>query len=214
MEALVATICIAALALLSGFSLVDLGVQGFALDQFSFPIVGTLVIAVSACALFVLMAYNTVAYARNGDLRQKAWKQLTQKSGNDALPDDFRVHLLVPRSKKERQLFFFVSLTAGICEEFLLRGVLFATVMSLFPALPLYAMLVICALLFGVAHAYQGVKGIAQTSAVGLFLGLLYLATGSLIPGMILHFVMDLSSCFIAPDAPVNQQMPSARGVQ
>jgi membrane protease YdiL (CAAX protease family) len=200
-ESWAAALCIGTLALFSGFNCASLGIQGLALDRFQVPIVATAVLALVGVGIFVLMVYQSVAYALNADKRQQAWRQLTQHSGSIGVPDDFQVELLVPRSKKERRLFALVALTAGICEEFLMRGILFAVVMNLFPGLSAYAVPVICALLFGVAHAYQGIKGIVQTSVVGLFLGLLYLATGSLIPGMILHFAIDLSSCFIAPDS-------------
>jgi hypothetical protein len=42
-------------------------------------------------------------------------------------------------------------------------------------------------------HAYQGLRGVVRTCLLGLLLGGIFLATGSLIPGQALHTGIDLS---------------------
>lgn len=39
--------------------------------------------------------------------------------------------------------------------------------------------------------------GVIKTGAVGMILVLLYLVTDSLVPGIILHFLIDYSSAFL-----------------
>ncbi len=53
-------------------------------------------------------------------------------------------------------------------------------------------------IIFGVAHAGQGWKGILATFAVGLFLGALCIATGSLVMPIIMHTCIDLRALVFA----------------
>jgi membrane protease YdiL (CAAX protease family) len=72
----------------------------------------------------------------------------------------------------------------------------------------LYLLPLIPGAVFGIAHIDQGATGILKTGAIGILLGYIYVATGSLIPVMALHFIIDLSSCHIAPDrdaSPANE---------
>ena len=48
--------------------------------------------------------------------------------------------------------------------------------------------------LFGMGHAYQGVVGVAKTAGVGLVLAAITLLSGSLVPAILLHAVLDLTS--------------------
>ena len=54
------------------------------------------------------------------------------------------------------------------------------------------------ALLFGMAHAYQGTRGVGQTALVGLAMAILYLISGSLWVPMALHAFIDLNSGMLA----------------
>jgi hypothetical protein len=142
--------------------------------------------------------------------RRKAWEQMTGSADANAKLKDSTLDLLLPRDAKQRRRFFFVALTAGVCEEFIFRGVAFALCHYLFPDMNLYLLPLIPGAIFGMAHMYQGAKGVLKTGAVGILLGYLYLATGSLIPAMILHFILDLSSCYIAPDQDAPDATPEA----
>jgi len=48
--------------------------------------------------------------------------------------------------------------------------------------------------MFGLGHAYQGPTGIVKTGVVGLVLGCIVLASGWLIPAMIIHAMIDSAS--------------------
>jgi len=98
---------------------------------------------------------------------------------------------LAPQTPREDRLFGMVSITAGVCEEILYRGLLLATLASLVGTWPAVA---ISSLIFGMGHAYQGIAGIAKTGTIGLVLALLTVFSGSLFIAIVLHAVVDLTS--------------------
>jgi membrane protease YdiL (CAAX protease family) len=107
------------------------------------------------------------------------------------LPDHLaKVIRIMPASRLERAGFAAVALTAGICEEILYRGYLVYAFDRVLPSS--WWSMALAAALFGVAHAYQGKQGIVATGLLGGFLGALYVASGSLWPGIFLHAVVDL----------------------
>jgi uncharacterized protein len=102
------------------------------------------------------------------------------------------VRRLLPKTPTERNVWVLVSITAGVCEEFLYRGWL----LSLFSAAlgSVWLGLLISSILFGFAHAYQGRKAILSTGILGAIFGIVFIVSGSLIPGQLLHTVMDLNN--------------------
>jgi membrane protease YdiL (CAAX protease family) len=98
---------------------------------------------------------------------------------------------LAPQTRTESRLFAMVSITAGVCEEILYRGLLLATLVSLVGTWPAIA---ITSLIFGLGHAYQGIFGIAKTGLIGLALAWLTVSSGSLFIAIVLHAVVDLTS--------------------
>lgn len=98
---------------------------------------------------------------------------------------------LLPRTAGERRLFTVVGLTAGICEEWLYRGFFLAVVAAVAGGLPGWV-LVVAAVAFGLAHAYQGRAGILLTGVLGGVMAALYLGTGSLLLPVLLHAAIDL----------------------
>jgi membrane protease YdiL (CAAX protease family) len=101
---------------------------------------------------------------------------------------------LVPRDAREARAFAALSVTAGLCEELLYRGFLLA---MLTPLVGGIAAVVLSSLAFGVGHAYQGARGVAKTTLVGLALAGLVLLTGSLWVPMLVHAVLDLNAGFL-----------------
>jgi len=102
-----------------------------------------------------------------------------------------RLELMLPHSRAELSLFFKLSITAGICEELLYRGYLIWYLSHWFSIYPAAA---IASLLFGIGHVYQGWRGVITTGVVGAFLSAVYLLSGSLYLGMIMHALMDAHS--------------------
>jgi membrane protease YdiL (CAAX protease family) len=104
--------------------------------------------------------------------------------------------LILPQTKKEESWFKLVSTNAGITEEFIFRGYL---IWYLLHFLPMAGAATVAVLLFGFAHAYQGLKqlpGIILVSAVATGL---YVYTESLLVPMLFHVFLDaLQGHFIA----------------
>jgi membrane protease YdiL (CAAX protease family) len=210
-ESWIATLVLGACALLAGFSLdADLGL-GLRFFQFHTAPVFTVVTLIAGGAFLLVMILQIVSLATNDAARVQAWRQISDGAGRNVALKDVAANLLIPRSEREKDLFTLVSLSAGICEEFTFRGVLFVIVATLLPGLSPYLIPLVAGALFGIAHSYQGLKGVAKTGLVGIGFCYLYLACGSLVPGIILHFVVDLANRFIFPDGfpPLLNEQPA-----
>ena len=96
---------------------------------------------------------------------------------------------ILPRTARDYRWFLALSITAGFCEELLYRGYLpwiFA------PWLGRVGALLFVAVLFGVGHLYQGRRGAIKATLVGVSFVIILLVTGSIIPGMIVHALVDM----------------------
>jgi len=96
---------------------------------------------------------------------------------------------IVPRTASDHRLFVALSITAGFCEELLYRGYLpwlFA------PWLGRVGALLVVAALFGAGHLYQGWRGALKATLTGVGFVAIVLATGSVIPAMIVHALIDI----------------------
>jgi hypothetical protein len=102
---------------------------------------------------------------------------------------------MLPQSTVEIVLWIFVSLTAGICEEFVFRGYLQIQISGLLKNAT--AGLVLQGMIFGAAHAYQGPKQMLIIAVLGCALGVLAKRQKSLRPGMLSHFLQDLAGGLI-----------------
>ena len=126
--------------------------------------------------------------------------QVTGVRGNEAGLSSLRQQMapvegLLPSTPGELRLFLAMALGAGVCEEIVSRGYLLAY----FDSLVGHAGAVLAStLLFGLDHAYQGAAGIMKTGVWGLVYTGAYVATGSLLAPMLLHFVVDAASGVLA----------------
>jgi hypothetical protein len=98
---------------------------------------------------------------------------------------------LLPHTEAERYLFWFVAITAGICEEILYRGFLFSFLRE---STGMIAAVVLSSIVFGFAHIYQGYRLVPRTAIVGLFLAVVVVLTKSLWPAILIHAAIDFSS--------------------
>jgi hypothetical protein len=96
------------------------------------------------------------------------------------------IRRMLPQNTVEIVLWIFVSITAGICEEFTFRGYLQMQLSGLLKNAT--AGLVLQGIFFGAAHAYQGPKQILIIALLGCMLGGLAQWRKSTRPGMISHF--------------------------
>ncbi len=100
--------------------------------------------------------------------------------------------IMMPRGALEMCLWVLLSISAGFCEEFIFRGYLQKQFFALTGnnAVAIAAQ----ALVFGVAHGYQGVKGMISITLYGALFGILAMMRKSLRPGMIQHSLQDASA--------------------
>jgi membrane protease YdiL (CAAX protease family) len=108
-----------------------------------------------------------------------------------------RLLRMLPRSRAERRGFVALAVTAGITEEVIWRGFGLGLLLALLPHAPVALPIALAALAFGWAHFYQGWSGVLATSLIGGLLAWLYWATGSLLPPMLLHVLIDLRAAFV-----------------
>ncbi|HYT09254.1 MAG TPA: CPBP family intramembrane glutamic endopeptidase [Mycobacteriales bacterium] len=110
------------------------------------------------------------------------------------------VSALLPRTAAERRAFAGLAVTAGICEEVLYRGVLLAIAVAVLPGLAPWRLVVLSALAFALAHAYQGVAGMLTALVLGGSLAVLYVGSGSLLLPVVYHVLVDLRVLVLAVD--------------
>jgi membrane protease YdiL (CAAX protease family) len=101
-----------------------------------------------------------------------------------------RIRRVVPLTTTDWFWYVPLALSAGVCEEFLYRGYAL-TVLATLTGSPAIGVVVSTAA-FGLAHAYQGPRGIAGTTIFGLFFALVFVTWGSLWPCIIGHALQDL----------------------
>jgi membrane protease YdiL (CAAX protease family) len=97
---------------------------------------------------------------------------------------------LLPHGSIELILWIVLSISAGICEEVVFRGYL-QRQFAAFTQKPWIGWL-LQAVLFGVAHGYQGINACVNITVIGALLGLLAMWRRSVRPGMICHASMDI----------------------
>jgi membrane protease YdiL (CAAX protease family) len=102
---------------------------------------------------------------------------------------------LMPQDLKETLPFVAVVCTVSVCEEFLYRGFAFGLFWRL-SGNSLFAAVVGSSALFAVGHLYQGWRGVASTFVVGLLFAGARAQSGSLVPSIMAHLVVDLMAGF------------------
>jgi len=105
------------------------------------------------------------------------------------IPESLR--FILPVSYKEKKLWKLLALTAGITEEIQYRGYLFFAIPLIFGRIPVWLLIVVSSVLFGMGHIYQGREAYKPVLA-GMYFGFLYIFLGSIIPIIVLHILQDL----------------------
>lgn len=102
------------------------------------------------------------------------------------------VSQLLPVTAHELRLFNGLSVTAGITEEVIYRGYL---IWAFAQWMPVWQAAAVSLGIFIVGHAYQGTLGsLVRVAVTGLVLTLVYLLSGSLLPAIFLHIIIDIAS--------------------
>jgi membrane protease YdiL (CAAX protease family) len=151
----------APVSMLSGFTAADLGLRVPPPGPFLVAAAGVTVAAIAI--LFIMSA----AGIRESPLTRR----------------------LIPVSRREKLAFTGLSVTAGICEEFVFRGFLLYILIALRG--PTFAVLLSSAA-FGWLHAYQHPGGAFRAALLGALLCVPPLVTGSILPAVVAHAAIDI----------------------
>ena len=179
-----ATLVLIILSMLSNISLYNIGFRGINLNAS----IWLIVIVLTLCGL---LSIGLICKTIVDLVRLKRSKEQKAENRNTVILS------LLPRSKKERIHYFFISLTAGICEEIIFRGLLFFLLQATFPNMAMPLVIAITSVVFGMGHIYQGfLGGAVRATITGIIFGSLFWVTGSLFPVMFLHFIFDISDVF------------------
>jgi len=96
---------------------------------------------------------------------------------------------MLPQNDRDYRSFIGVSITAGIVEEIIYRGFVFWYLAQI---MPMWAVIVVSSVAFGLAHSYQGAGGVMRVTLVGLAFGGLYVLSGSIWLPIIGHVLVDI----------------------
>ena len=171
--------------------------------QWPGPVTGLVVV------LLLVFVFMSTRALRGGALLEMATPARRPGEGRHAEPPGHATLAVLPRTAGERRLFSLVGITAGVCEEWLYRGFFLAVVAALSGGPPTWALVLVAAVAFGLAHAYQGRAGIVTTALLGGVMAALYLQTGSLLLPVLLHAAIDLRFLLVPGRA-----LPAGRGAR
>jgi membrane protease YdiL (CAAX protease family) len=105
--------------------------------------------------------------------------------------------LFLPSTPIERKWYAVTAVTAGICEELLYRGFLMHYLPATFPFLDWLLVAIISGMIYGLSHAYQGLKGILQTALTGFSFSIVFVLSGSLLPAMVFHILAEMRTLML-----------------
>lgn len=106
------------------------------------------------------------------------------------MPDSPLLIALLPETARERCLFVFLSIVAGLGEEVAFRGYVLSQFASL--GLSPWGAAIASAVPFGALHAYQGWWGVFRTGFLGFAFASSVVLSGSLWPAVIAHAGLDV----------------------
>ena len=106
-------------------------------------------------------------------------------------PPDHRavVEALRPHTRAELALWLVVSLSAGVCEEFVFRGYLLRQWSRWSGSVAVGV--VVSTLLFGCMHVYEGSGAVVQITGLGAWYAIVAVRRGNLRSVMVAHFLHD-----------------------
>jgi len=103
------------------------------------------------------------------------------------------VSALAPADMRELLVFFALSCSAGFCEELIFRGY-FQQQFARLASGRVWTGVAVSAVLFGLAHLYEGAAGVISIAIFGAMFSVLALKRRSLRPGMMAHAWHDALS--------------------
>ena len=131
--------------------------------------------------ILIYCAWQIVETVRSASARRSVRRQIEAIQTED----------MRPRTKAEAWRFQAVSVTAGVTEEIIFRGVLIAAFALI---MPLWMAAVLSLIAFTLPHAYQGPAGLMRVAPTGAVLTGVVLLGGSLWPAILAHAVIDMTA--------------------
>lgn len=143
----------------------------------------------SLIALFIIWYLFDIWW----ELRSEAKKAETRKKWQQNIP-------FLPENWQELRHFFFVAVTAGVCEEIIFRGfcIQYFLAWNQDNLLGTWLAILLPAFLFSIGHVYQGYLAVLKTLFMAIILGWVFILTQSLWIPIILHFLVDIISGYVA----------------
>jgi hypothetical protein len=117
---------------------------------------------------------------------------------------------ILPQSRVELVPYLGLAVTAGLCEEFLYRG--FAMAALTREGLPVWGVVLLSSVLFGLAHLYQGRGGLVSTLVIGTVFGTARIAYDGVVPVMLWHIAVDAVAGVAGPKYLVRTVLPTGKG--
>lgn len=142
---------------------------------------GTVAGQTLAVALFALIVVYSIGLLRK--------VQRSPETANLIIRATRDFSFAMPHTRRDLRWFYGLSATAGITEELLYRGFLLAYLSVFFPV---WLAVLLSAVIFGVAHAYQGPKGMVQVTFLGAAFAIMYVSSGSLLLPIVAHIAVDV----------------------
>ncbi|MFF5226875.1 CPBP family intramembrane glutamic endopeptidase [Dactylosporangium sp. NPDC000521] len=168
-----------------GVDLTDLGLR---------PIgAGDVVVAAVVSAWFALIV--VVNHARFARARRDGTRMIGRRNAEETLA---RVRFLRPGTAAERRLAGLLSVSVGVGEEVVYRGLFIAAGVGVL-GLDAWVAAGLSLLLFGAAHLYQGWRGALGATVLGVLFTLLYDLTGGLFAPIVVHAVFDAAALVAGP---------------
>ncbi|MGH8138496.1 MAG: CPBP family intramembrane glutamic endopeptidase [Steroidobacteraceae bacterium] len=134
----------------------------------------------------LLYARGASRVARSARAREKVRNQLSPLGTLGAM---------LPRTRSDFQLWVYVSVTAGISEEFLFRGYL---IWVFHHWVGWWVAATVSLAVFSLAHSYQGPNGVLRSALAGALFTVVVATFDSLLPAMAMHALIDIGSGYIA----------------
>ena len=179
------TIFILLLVSVTELNLKDIGIDIPTINTDPLGSVMTYALLIIVFLYLLIVMYYCVGYHFSNKIRTKLIQAKESQLNTVSFSD------IIPVTSKEKHLWNYVSSTAGVTEEIIYRGFLMFAFSYIFPDLSIWLVLIFSSLLFGLAHTYQGFSGVIRTTAVGMLFTGLYIVLGSILPLIVLHFLID-----------------------
>ena len=206
LELWIPTVAVLAWVVASGVPPQAIGLGRLRLGDQLLPRNLSLVVVVLALGLIAYCVFDLLRLRRSASYRAS----VNEKLRSVTVPSS--VAAIMPETDSQKRLYGVVALSAGVTEEILYRGFLLFVLAAGIPVIGIWGSVLISSALFALGHLYQGPSGMIRTLVIGLIMCLIYLASGTLVLGMLLHTLIDAVGVVLRPSDDVRGHAAGALG--